>query len=134
MSTAKSITGPWEPLHQVLNESGWDDCCPFWDSDGQGYLVGTNFKDNYKTYLFKMTADGRDIIRETGKLINEGYGREANKLYKINNYYYHLFSEHKEGIGRYVMMQRAKNIFGPYKEMKQLSHADTLYMEPNQGG
>jgi len=134
MSTAKNIAGPWEPLHQVLNESGWDDCCPFWDSDGQGYLIGTNFKDNYKTYLFKMTPDSRNIIRETGKVINEGSGREANKLYKINNYYYHLFSEHKPGVGRYLVMQRSKKVFGPYTEVKQLNHADTQYMEPNQGG
>jgi beta-xylosidase len=41
MTTAKDPEGPWEPLHHVLKEKGWDDCCPFWDDDGQGYFVGT---------------------------------------------------------------------------------------------
>ncbi|MGD1083476.1 MAG: glycoside hydrolase 43 family protein [Verrucomicrobiota bacterium] len=134
MSTAANPTGPWAPLHPVLKEAGWDDCCPFWDDDGQGWLVGTHTRDNYKTYLFKLTADGREILKETGLLLTEGSGREANKLYKINGWYYHLFSEHQGATGRYVMMQRAKSINGPWTEVKQLNHADRPAKEPNQGG
>lgn len=134
MSTAKDVSGPWTPLHHVLNQAGWDDCCPFWDDDGQGYFAGTNSKNDYKTWLFRLTPDGKNIIRETGKIINKGSGREASKLYKINGWYYHLFSEYKPGIGRYLMMQRSKNIYGPYTEVRQLNHADTLFNEPNQGG
>lgn len=134
MSTAANPAGPWEPLHQVLKSDGWDDCSPFWDNDGQGYLVGTNFRDNYKTYLFKLTYDGRQIVKDSGRVINEGSRREANKLYKFNGAYYHFFSEHEPSKGRYVMMQRSKNINGPYAEVKQLSHAQRQVMEPNQGG
>ena len=134
MSTAANPAGPWSALHPVLPEAGWDDCCPFWDDDGQGYLVGTHFSDHYKTYLFKLTLDGREVRKETGRLINEGSGREANKLYKINGWYYHLFSEHRGGVGRCVMMQRAKSISGPYTEARQLNHADRSAHEPNQGG
>ena len=61
MSTATNPAGPWQPLHQMLKAGGWDDPCPFWDDDGQGYLVGTNFRGNYKTYLFKLTPDGREL-------------------------------------------------------------------------
>ena len=43
MTTATNPSGSWEPLHPVLMESGWDDCCPFWDEDGQGYLIATHF-------------------------------------------------------------------------------------------
>lgn len=133
MTTAKSAAGPWEPLHPVLKEKGWDDCAPFWDDDGQGYLVGTNFSDNYKIYLFKLTADGRDIIRESGKVIHQSKGSEANKLYKWNGFYYHFFSRVVPE-GRVVMMERAKNIWGPYDEVKQLNHAEKqLAREPNQG-
>jgi beta-xylosidase len=134
MSTAKNPAGPWQPLHCVMGEAGWDDCCPFWDDDGQGYFVGTCFKDGYKTWLFKLTPDGRDLVSEWRVLLNEGGGREANKLYKINGTYYHLFSEHKPGVGRSVMMQRAKNITGPYNEKRRLSHAQPEAREPNQGG
>lgn len=133
MSTATEITGPWEPLHCIKSEKGWDDCCPFFDDDGQVYFVGTHFADNYKTYLYRMTPDGKTLIEDSKILINEGHGREANKLYKINGTYYHFFSEVKDG-GRYIMMQRASFITGPYLERKQLSHVQREYNEPNQGG
>jgi beta-xylosidase len=32
------------------------------------------------------------------------------------------------------MMERSKNIYGPYTEVKQLSHPQTEFNEPNQGG
>jgi beta-xylosidase len=134
MSTAADPAGPWTPLHRVLPEAGWDDCCPFWDDDGQGWFVGTNFKDGYKTWLFRLTADGRALIPGSGVLINEGRRREANKLYKIDGTYYHFFSEWQEGIGRYVMMQRAPHITGPYTGARQLAAAQRDVMEPNQGG
>ena len=133
MSTAKSPAGPWEPLHCVKGEAGWDDCCPFWDDDGQGYLVATCFKDNYKTWLFKLTPDGRDLVSDWRVLMNEGSGREANKLFKFNGTYYHLFNEFVWGVGRYPMMQRATNIAGPYTGKRQLSHVQLDAKEPNQG-
>lgn len=133
MTTAKKAEGPWEPLTKVLAEKGWDDCCPFWDDDGQGYLVGTNFSDGYKIHLFKMSADGKQLIKESDRVIYQSKGSEANKLYKINGTYYHFFSEVTAG-GRAVMMERSKNIFGPYTEVKQLSQPQKQFNEPNQGG
>ena len=44
-----------------------------------------------------------------------------------------FYSEYGTG-GRYVMMQRAKSITGPYTEKRQLSHAQRDFHEPNQGG
>ena len=133
MTTAINPAGPWQPLHRVLEGAGWDDPCPFWDDDGQGYLVGTSFRDSYKTHLWKLTPDGRDLVQESDRIIHQSKGSEANKLYKFNGLYYHLFSEvHVEG--RVVMMERSKNIFGPYTEIRQLNYADRPAMEPNQGG
>jgi beta-xylosidase len=132
MSTATDPAGPWAPLHSVLKSKGWDDCCPFWDDNGQGYLVGTNFADLYSIHLFKLTSDGQDIIPETDHVIHQSKGSEANKLYKINGWYYHFFSEVKPE-GRTVMMERSKNILGPYDETKQLNHAEKQFNEPNQG-
>jgi beta-xylosidase len=132
MTSAKDPAGPWEPLHRLMGEAGWDDCCPFWDDDGQGYFIGTHFKDDYKTWLFKLTADGRSLVPEWRVLLNRGSGREANKLYKINGTYYHFYSESSRQ-GRFVMMQRSKVIAGPYLEKRQLSHAQKDVREPNQG-
>jgi beta-xylosidase len=133
MTTAKKPEGPWEPLHKVFAEKGWDDCCPFWDDNGQGYLVGTNFNDGYRIHLFKMNSNGKSLIRESDKVIYQSRGSEANKLYKINGLYYHLFSEVKPE-GRAIMMERSTHIYGPYTELKQLNHAEQQFNEPNQGG
>jgi beta-xylosidase len=135
MSTAKDPAGPWEPVHKMdpIN-GGWDDCCPFWDEDGQGYLVGTNFKEGYKIHLWKLTADGRDLVPESDEVIHQSPGSEANKLYKINGVYYHFYSEDQGAAGRVMMMERSKNIFGPYAESRQLSYPEKQFKEPNQGG
>ncbi|SDF91097.1 hypothetical protein SAMN05421827_10284 [Pedobacter terrae] len=83
MSFAAKPEEPWAPLHRVLAEKAWDDCCPFWDEDGQGYLIGTHFADGYKIHLFKMTADGKSLIKDS-EVIYQSHGSEAHKLYKIN--------------------------------------------------
>lgn len=133
MTTAKKPEGPWEKPHLILAKKGWDDCCPFWDDDGQGYLIGTNFSGGYKIHLFKMMPDGRELVAGADSVIYQSEGSEANKLYKINGTYYHLFSEVKPE-GRALMMERAKKIYGPYTKPKQLSHAQQQFNEPNQGG
>lgn len=133
MTSASSAEGPWEPLHCMKSESGWDDCCPFFEEDGRIYFVATRFADGYKTYLYQLTQDGKELIESTKLLINEGKNREANKLYKIGGTYYHFFSEVGQG-GRFIMMQRAASITGPYLEKKQLSHVQRQFNEPNQGG
>lgn len=133
MTTATNPAGPWEPLHRMTHEAGWDDCCPFWDDDGKGYFVGTNFARNCKTWLYELSPDGRELIPESRVLINEGNHREANKLYKIGDTYYHFFSEVSRD-GRQVMMQRSKRITGPYSGPRQLSYAQREFNEPNQGG
>ncbi|HEX8234826.1 MAG TPA: glycoside hydrolase 43 family protein [Abditibacteriaceae bacterium] len=132
MTSAANPAGPWAPLTSFMKESGWDDCCPFWDDDGQGYFIGTRFKDNYKTYIFKMTPDGRAPIKESAVLVNEGAHREANKLFKKDGLYYHFFSEVKGA--RVVMMQRSSKVLGPYTEKKQLTDQNREAKEPNQGG
>jgi beta-xylosidase len=139
MSSATNPAGPWEPLHQLWKTSGWDDCCSFCDDDGQLYFIATNFrldpKNNkkYNIHLFKMTPDGRNLIMESDTIIHQSPGSEANKLYKINGLYYHYFSEVKPE-GRVIMMERSRNIYGPW-EIKQLNHVNKeLDKEPNQGG
>ncbi|TWI78337.1 beta-xylosidase [Lacibacter cauensis] len=140
MSSATNPAGPWEPLHHLWNVSGWDDCCSFLDDDGQLYFIATNFstdpknKKEYNIHLFKMTADGKQLIMESDTILYQAKGSEANKLYKINGLYYHYFSQVNELGQRYIMMGRSKNILGPY-EYKQLNKVDrTKDREPNQGG
>jgi len=139
MSSATNPAGPWEPLHQLWKVTGWDDCCSFCDDDGQLYFIATNFALDVKTnkkyniHIFKMNHDGKSLIMESDTIIHQSKGSEANKLYKINGLYYHYFSEVKKE-GRVIMMERSKNIYGPW-EIKQLNHVSKMQdKEPNQGG
>ena len=139
MSSATNPAGPWEPLHPFWKVTGWDDCCSFCDDDGQLYFIATNYaldpKTNkkYNIHLFKMTDDGKSLILDSDTIIHQSNGSEANKLYKNNGTYYHYFSEVKAE-GRVIMMERSKNIYGPW-EIKQLNHVNKKTdREPNQGG
>ena len=134
MTTAERAEGPWEPLTPLLAEKGWDDCSAIWDEQGQAWFVGTCFREGYKTYLFRMAKDGRSIDRESARLINEGNGREANKLIYHDGYYYLVFSEHRDGIGRYVMAKRDRKMTGKFQEERQLLLPCLEANEPNQGG
>jgi len=131
MTSATDPAGPWSPLTKMIDGAGWDDPGALWDDNGKAYLVTTNFADNYKIHLFEMTADGKTLLLPTDKVIHQSKGSEASKLYKINGYYYHFYSEVTPE-GRMPFMERAKNVYGPYEERRQLIHkADR---EPNQGG
>lgn len=133
MTTSKKIEGPWAPLTKMNIDGGWDDCCPLFDEDGQNYFVATHFAGGYKTYVFPLSKDGKTVDWDKKVLINEGYGREASKLYKWNGKYYHMFSEDRDG-GRYLVMQRSDSPMGPYNERHRLSHTQREWNEPNQGG
>ncbi len=39
MTRAMNPEGPWEPLTQVIKVLKWEDPCPFWDDNYQGYLA-----------------------------------------------------------------------------------------------
>ena len=134
MTSAEKAEGPWEPLTVLLAEPGWDDCTALWDEKGKAWFVGTCFREGYKTYRFPMAEDGKSIDRERATLINEGNGREANKLLWHDGYYYLIFSEHKNGVGRYVMAKRDRRIDGKFLEEKQLLLPCVKEHEPNQGG
>lgn len=133
MSQAANPAGPWSAPHPVLQEAGWDDCTALWDDDGQAYFLGTHFSDGYKSYIWRMSPDGRSIDRSSAVLVNEGMGREASKLLKTGGWYYIIYSEAVGG-ARYVLAKRARNPMGPYSEARQLTEPNREANEPNQGG
>lgn len=133
VTSAARPEGPWTPLHAVLRAPGWDDCAPFWDDDGKGYLIGTNFRDGYQIHLWEMSPDNLGLVPGTDRVIYQSKGSEANKLYKFNGTYYHFFSE-VQGDLRVMMMRRAPSIRGPWSGKRQLMRGDGAAMQPNQGG
>jgi len=67
VTTAEKPEGPWTPVHRLWDGKGltraepnlgWDDPCPFWDTDGQAYLLLSNPVEQWHTYLFPMSWDG----------------------------------------------------------------------------
>ena len=139
MSTASNPAGPWTHAKLVLSAAGWDDPCPFWDDDGQGYLVTTHFAPEgaagttYNIHLFKMNAAGNEVLENSDHIIHHSAGSEANKLYKIHGLYYHYYSE-VAAEGRVIMMERSRSLNGPW-EIHQLIHVNAAVdKEPNQGG
>lgn len=134
ITSADSVQGEWESLTTLIDEAGWDDCTLAWDADDQPWFVATNFADGYKTYLWKMTPDGKKLQASTRRLINEGSGREASKLIEHGGYWYLVFSEHKQGEGRYVMAKRTRDLSKGFNEERRLTYACRESYEPNQGG
>lgn len=134
MTSAPAAEGPWEPLTTLISEPGWDDCTALWESGGRAWFVATCFARGYKTFLFPMAADGRSIDRSKARLVNEGNGREASKLIWHDGYYYLIFSEHRNGVGRYVMAKRSRRMTGAFAEERQLLQVCIEANEPNQGG
>ena len=61
MTSAPSPTGPWEPLHALWRTSGWNDVCPFWDDDGQGYLVTTQLRRRLQGEPVQAVR-GREVV------------------------------------------------------------------------
>ena len=95
------------------------------------YVLGTHFADNYKTYLFRMTLMLKSIDKLSAQLVNEGSGREASKLIKVNGWYYLVRSIKAEWDVMY--WPKGQGVYlNPYTEEKQLALPSVETMEPNQ--
>ncbi|MBS4207846.1 glycoside hydrolase 43 family protein [Bacillus sp. FJAT-50079] len=140
MSTAKDPASEWTPLHAVKKTKGWIDTCPFWDDDGQAYLVSAFAKSRigFKSILHisKMKADGTELLDEgvhvfDGNLDHETI--EGPKMYKRNGYYY-IFAPAGGVATGWQTILRSKNIYGPYEDKIVLQQGNTDINGPHQGG
>ncbi len=61
MTSAASITGPWDSPTMISDRTGVDDNCPFWDDDGQAYMVFSTPGKQWKTRIVKMSSDGKTV-------------------------------------------------------------------------
>ncbi len=139
MTKSKNPAGPWEPLHIVEAAKGWIDPCPFWDEDGQAYLVHAWAKSrvgfNGILTLNRMSPDGKKLLDE-GLLIFDGQNNhptiEGPKLYKRNGYYY-IFAPAGGVKTGWQTVIRSKNIYGPYEDKIVLEQGSTNINGPHQG-
>jgi len=139
MSKAGNPAGPWAPLHLVRNAKGWIDPCPFWDEDGNAYLVHAwaKSRSGIKSVLTinRMSPDGTQLL-DDGTLVFDGTVDhptiEGPKLYKRNGYYY-VFAPAGGVSEGWQTVLRSKQIFGPYDDKIVLAQGATEINGPHQG-
>ncbi|WP_208645575.1 glycoside hydrolase family 43 protein [Mucilaginibacter endophyticus] len=131
MSSTTNPAGKWSPLTEVKRTGGWEDPCPFWDTDGQAYL-GHSRLGAGPIIIHKMSADGKHLL-DSGKTVYEGPVAEGTKIYKRNGYYYIIIPEGGVGTG-YETALRSKSIYGPYERKIVLEQGKTNINGPHQGG
>jgi len=140
-STATNPAGAWTPPQLVKAGRGLIDPCPFWDDDGQLYLVHGWAKSragiaNLLT-LHKLSSDGTKVL-DAGEVIIDGNKipnwntLEGPKLYKRHGYYY-VFAPSGGVTGGFQAVFRATSIFGPYEHRIVLDQGVTAINGPHQG-
>lgn len=143
MTNTTDPFGKWSEPVLVKSVSGWIDPCPFWDEDGNAYLV---FAFAYSRVGFnsilsvcRMKPDGTGLLEEgIGTFVfdgnkNEHHAIEGPKMYKRNGYYY-IFAP-AGGVERgWQTILRSKNIYGPYEDKIVLHQGNTDINGPHQGG
>ncbi len=141
MVKAKNPAGSWDPPVLVKKAKGWIDTCPFWDDDGQAYLVhafaGSRAGVKNILHINRMSPDGTKLLDEGKLVVNGNAGSyetvEGPKLYKRNNYYYIMAPG--GGVSRgYQIVFRSKNIYGPYESRIVMDQGSTDINGPHQGG
>lgn len=121
----KDPAGKWSDVVTVKAVPGWEDPCPFWDDDGQAYLVHSKTGAG-PLILHKMSADGSRLLDE-GTTVYTGPVAEGPKMFKRAGYYYISHPEGGVGTG-WQTVERATNLYGPYERKVVLSGG------PHQGG
>jgi beta-xylosidase len=141
LSTATNPVGEWTPPQLVKAGRGLIDPCPFWDDDGQLYLIHGWARSragiaNLLT-LHKLSPDATKVL-DTGEVIIDGNKipnwttLEGPKLYKRHGFYY-VFAPSGGVTGGYQAVFRATNIFGPYEHRIVLDQGKTAVNGPHQG-
>lgn len=140
MTTATDPFGKWSEPVNIRPGAGWIDPCPFWDDDGNAYLVAGVAKSRigYKSvlHMVRMQPDGMGLFGEEVKVFdgneNDQVTIEGPKLYKRNGYYY-IFAPAGGVKPGWQTVLRSKNIFGPYEYRVVLRQGKTDVNGPHQG-
>ncbi|HET9479253.1 MAG TPA: family 43 glycosylhydrolase, partial [Pyrinomonadaceae bacterium] len=139
MVKARNAAGPWSQPLLIKAAKGWIDPAPFWDDDGNAYLVHAwaNSRSGIKSILTinRMSADGTRLLDE-GRTVFDGRVAhptiEGPKLYKRNGYYY-IFAPAGGVTSGWQTVLRSKNIYGPYEDRIVMDRGRTMINGPHQG-
>ncbi len=137
--TAKNAAGPWSDPLLVQAGKGLEDPCPFWDDNGEAYLIhayaGSRAGIKSVLVLNRMSTDGTKLL-DDGVIVYDGHGIdptiEGPKLYKRKGYYY-IFAPAGGVTNGWQIVLRSKHIYGPYERRVVLHQGRTNINGPHQG-
>lgn len=135
VSTAAKITGPWTEPVAVISGPGYEDPCPFWDDDGQAYLIHSRTGAG-PLILHRMSADGLHMLDDGKEIVRDPQQLptlEGPKLYKRNGFYYIFAPFGGVSTGSQAVL-RSKSLYGPYEHRVVLAQGTTTINGPHQGG
>jgi len=129
----------WEPAVLVMPGKGLIDPCPLWDEDGRVWLVHAlaGSRAGLKSVLLmaELNADAMSV-KTPSRIIFDGHAEhqtcEGPKLYKRNGYYYIMHPSGGVKTG-WQVVQRSKDIYGPYELKVTLAQGRTAINGPHQG-
>ncbi len=139
--TASDPRGRWSEPVLVRGGKGLIDPCPFWDDDGQSYLIHGWAKSRAgicnRLTLRRLSANGDRVLDEGQTVIDAdllpGWKTlEGPKLYKRDGYYF-IFAPAGGVAEGYQAVFRARNILGPYESRIVLAQGSTRINGPHQG-
>jgi beta-xylosidase len=134
VATTKDPASTWK-LNHIVDVELWEDPCPFWDDDGNAYLVRGKLRADI-LYLHKMSADGMQIL-DNGTVIYNNIEKqpviEGPKFMKKDGYYYILAPAGGVPVGWQAAL-RSKTIYGPYEDKVVMHTGNTKINGPHQGG
>lgn len=139
MAKSRNPFEGWEEPVCVRKVIGWIDPCPFWDDDGQAYMVTAFARSRigFKSmlHLSPIEPDCSGVLGD-GKHIFDGSETqptiEGPKLYKRNGYYY-IFAPAGGVKPGWQTVLRSRNIWGPYEEKIVLHQGKSPVNGPHQG-
>ncbi|MGN0235571.1 MAG: glycoside hydrolase 43 family protein [Paludibacteraceae bacterium] len=130
----------WEDPVLVIAAKGYIDPCPLWDEDGRVWLchgvAGSRFGLKSVLMMAELNEDALSV-KVPGRIIFDGHPdhptSEGPKLYKRNGYYYIMHPAGGVPTG-WQVVQRSRNIYGPYELKVTLAQGKTRINGPHQGG
>ena len=131
--------GKWEAPVLVLPGKGLIDPCPFWDDDGQAYVIHGYAKSRigFKSWLgiFPISADGTRAIGDDHLLFDgtaEHPTIEGPKVHKRDGWYY-IFAPAGGVATGWQTVLRSRSIHGPYEDRVVLRQGESRVNGPHQG-
>lgn len=126
--------GKWE-LTQMLEVAKWEDPCPFWDDNGEAYLIHSIHRGG-PAVLHRMSADGLRLLDNGTVVYHDEKANpilEGMKMHKRNGWYY-IFAPAGGVSTGWQTVLRSHSIYGPYEARRVMEQGSSPVNGPHQGG